>query len=140
MIIVDTSVLVSIINEDDADHQRCADWYARSREPLLIPATLVAEVCYMISETHSTEAVSVEADFLRDVATSPRLRAVCLEDQDYLRMAELVEQYADFPLGGSDASIIAVAERLNISTVATLDHRHFRAVRPNHVEAFTLLP
>jgi predicted nucleic acid-binding protein len=56
-------------------------------------------------------------------------------------MAELVTTYADVPLGTTDAAVVAVvAERLSISEVATLDHRHFHAVRPRHAEAFTLLP
>lgn len=40
----------------------------------------------------------------------------------------------------TDAAVIAVAERLRITEVATLDHRHFRVVRPRHIPAFTLLP
>ena len=59
---------------------------------------------------------------------------------DLDRAAELVERYADFPLGTTDATIVAVAERLEITTIATLDVRHFSAVRPRHVDAFTLLP
>ena len=56
------------------------------------------------------------------------------------RMAELVEQYADFPLGGTDASVIAIAERLGVTKVATLDRRHFGPIQPRHTDAFTLLP
>jgi predicted nucleic acid-binding protein len=55
-------------------------------------------------------------------------------------MAELVERYADLPLGAVDASIVATAERLGEENVPTLDRRHFTVVRPAHVEAFTLLP
>ncbi|MBA3300810.1 MAG: VapC toxin family PIN domain ribonuclease, partial [Thermoleophilaceae bacterium] len=54
--------------------------------------------------------------------------------------AELVGQYADFPLGGTDASVIALAERLGAPVVITLDRRHFGAVEPRHVERFELLP
>jgi uncharacterized protein len=43
-------------------------------------------------------------------------------------------------LGGVDAGLIAVAERLGLTTIATLDHRHFGVVRPRHVDALTLLP
>jgi len=39
-----------------------------------------------------------------------------------------------------DASVVAVAERLKVTEVFTLDVRHFAAVRPVHVPAFTLLP
>lgn len=59
---------------------------------------------------------------------------------DLERMAELVEQYADLPLGTVDASVVATAERLGQAEIATLDHRHFTVVRPKHVQAFTLLP
>jgi hypothetical protein len=55
-------------------------------------------------------------------------------------MAELVRTYADFPLGETDASVIAIAERLDLTRVATIDYRHLRAVRPRHCDAFELLP
>jgi predicted nucleic acid-binding protein len=63
-----------------------------------------------------------------------------LEDEDLPRMAELVERYVDLPLGLVDAAVIAIAERLGLKEVATVDQRHFRVVRSRHVEAFTLLP
>jgi predicted nucleic acid-binding protein len=51
-----------------------------------------------------------------------------------------VETYADLPLGTVDASVIALAERLELVDIATLDHRQFSIVRPRHVGAFTLSP
>ena len=60
--------------------------------------------------------------------------------QDWPRIAELVRRYRDVPLGGTDASVIALAERLDVDLLITLDHRHFAAVRPRHVPAFRLLP
>ena len=55
-------------------------------------------------------------------------------------MAQLVKQYEDFPLGASDASVVAIAERRSITTILTTNRRHFTAVRPLHVETFHLLP
>lgn len=80
-----------------------------------------------------------EARFL-DAVAGGVFTLVQIKDGDIERVAELVRQYADFPLGGVDASVITIAERLKVSDVATLDHRHFRAVRPAHVDVFTLLP
>jgi len=45
-----------------------------------------------------------------------------------------------FPLGIADASVVALSERLGLTEVATLDHRHFHAIRPRHCHALTLLP
>jgi uncharacterized protein len=55
-------------------------------------------------------------------------------------MAELVEEYAALELGGTDASVIALAERLDASMIITLDRRHFAAVAPRRRESFELIP
>lgn len=54
------------------------------------------------------------------------------------RAAELTRRYSDLPLGAVDASVIAVAERLSDSDIATTDRRHFYAV--SEARAFTLHP
>jgi uncharacterized protein len=80
-----------------------------------------------------------EAAFLTSLADGD-MQVVELESGDWRRAAELVTRYADMPLGAVDASVVAVAERLGVSEIATIDRRHFSVVRPRHVDAFTLLP
>jgi predicted nucleic acid-binding protein len=63
-----------------------------------------------------------------------------VEPVDLMRIAELVAKYRDLPLGTADAAVVAAAERLDVTAIATLDRRHFGVVRPAHVEAFELLP
>jgi predicted nucleic acid-binding protein len=55
-------------------------------------------------------------------------------------MAELVRKYADLPLGAVDASVVAIAERLGVREIATLDRRHFSVARPRHAEVFSIVP
>jgi uncharacterized protein len=81
----------------------------------------------------------LESLFLRSLAEGD-FTPVELTAADYVRMADLVVRYASLPLGTTDASVIAVAERLELTEVATLDRRHFTVVRPNHVDALALLP
>jgi predicted nucleic acid-binding protein len=52
----------------------------------------------------------------------------------------LVDTHRDFPLGTTDASVIAIAERLDVTEIATMDHRHFPNVRPRYPDYPTLLP
>lgn len=61
-------------------------------------------------------------------------------DDEWVRVAELTSQYADMSRGMVDASVVALAERHRAPIVATLDRRHFSAVRPRHVAAFELVP
>jgi predicted nucleic acid-binding protein len=105
-------------------------------ETLVVPQLVVAETAYLVGKIAGAAA---EAQLLRQLGES----AVVFEPfevADLGRAAELVETYADLPLGTVDAAVIAAAERLGAATIATLDHRHFTVVRPKHVEAFQLVP
>lgn len=80
-------------------------------------------------------------------ATEDKWHRECVElvvepipDSDWDRIAELMQQYLDLPLGLVDASVVATAERHGVETIATLDRRHFGTVRPRHVAGFTLVP
>jgi uncharacterized protein len=84
--------------------------------------------------------VDVELRLLADLQTLFRIEPVA--DEDWERIAQLVEQYDDLPRGGLgtvDASVVTAAERLRIDEVATLDS-HFGFVVPTHVPRFTILP
>jgi predicted nucleic acid-binding protein len=135
-LVVDAGPLVAALDADDPKHGRCADLLESHRGPLIVPVLVAAEVAYFASNRLGTGA---EVRFLGDLA-SGGLVAEEVGASDWERMIELVWQYQDFPLGTVDASVIAAAERLEINEIATLDRRHFGAVRPRHVDAFELLP
>ncbi|MDA0632694.1 hypothetical protein OUY22_04635 [Nonomuraea sp. MCN248] len=59
---------------------------------------------------------------------------------DVRRMAELVRIYKDARLDPADVSVVAIAERLGVTQIATIDRRDFTLIRPRHVPAFRLLP
>lgn len=65
---------------------------------------------------------------------------VDLTSEDVERMAELVRQLSSFPLGGTDASVVAIAERLEVREIATFDRRHFASITPKDGGHFRLLP
>lgn len=137
MIVVDTGVLYALADRRDAHHQACVRWLAAVREPLVVPPPVIAEACYLIGEHLGPEA---EAVFLEAFGVGKAFTLADLLERDLVRMAALVRRYQDLPLGGTDAAVIAVAERLGVATIATVDRRHFSVVRPQHVSAFTLLP
>ena len=136
MLLVDTGVLLAAADENDPDHDACADLLEVAAAPLVTSPLVVAEAAYLIDRQLGAAA---EAAFFRSIAGGDLL-VEALTATDYARIAELVDRYGDLPLGGTDASVVTLAERLGVQRVATLDHRHFRVVRPNHVEALTLVP
>jgi len=132
--IVDAGPLYATVDGDDDDHDRCRAVLSRADLRLVIPALVVAEATYFVGRRLGA---STEAAFLRGLGAFD-VEGPAPEDFD--RIAELVERYADFPLGGTDASLIALAERTGAEIVITLDRRHFGAVKPRHREALHLLP
>jgi predicted nucleic acid-binding protein len=104
--------------------------------PLAVPILVVTEVVYLLATRLGHAA---EVRFLGDLASGAFV-IVEVHPDDWLRIAELVSTYRDLGLGTVDASIVAVAERLGSTRIATLDRRDFGAVRPQHVAAFELLP
>ncbi|HKI93426.1 MAG TPA: PIN domain-containing protein [Gaiellaceae bacterium] len=132
--VVDAGPLYAAADADDADHARSLATLSSPELRLVVPALVIAEATYFVGRRLGPAA---EAAFLRGLGA---LDVEAPDAEDFTRMAQLVDEYADFPLGGTDASVIALAERLEAPIVVTLDRRHFGAVRPRHRDAFELLP
>ena len=96
---------------------------------------MVTEVVYLLGTRLGVEP---EIRFLGDLAAG-NLIVEPVAASDWMRIAELVAQYGDLPLGTVDASVIAAAERLGVSDIATLDRRHFTVVQ-SRIESLNLLP
>ncbi len=132
--VVDSGPLYAVTDVDDADHRACLDVLERPDLRLVIPALVVTEVAWLVGRRLGARA---EAAFVKGLA---ELEVAAPEQADWSRIADLVEKYRDFPLGAVDASVVALAERLDTDLVVTLDRRHFEAVRPRHRHAFAILP
>jgi uncharacterized protein len=136
VLIVDTGPLVATADRDDPDHDACRLLLESDTGVLVTTAMVVAEAAYLIARRGGPAAESAlyRSIIAGEVTVEP------LSVPDWVRIAGLVDTYSDLGLGGTDASVIAVAERLGVTTVATLDRRHFAVVRPAHCDAFELLP
>jgi len=133
-VIVDTGVIYADIDRADNWHAAAAELLSTAQGPLRVPFLVVTEVCYLLETRLGPVA---EADFLTALSRHD-FAVIPLTSRDYARAGELVRKDTDLPLGAVDASVIAIAERLGDSEVATTDRRHFHAVREARV--FTLYP
>jgi len=135
MLVVDTSILLAAADNADPDHEPSSS-AIQNAGPLVTTALVIAETAYLIGRQLGAAA---EATFFRAVADG-ELQVETITPAEARRIADLIDTYADLPLGGTDASLIVIAERLNLTTIATLDRRHFSVVRPGHAKAFDLIP
>lgn len=136
VLVLDTGPLLAALDSRDPDHDACASLITSAREDLVVPALVLAELDYWCHERLTSD---VWLSFLEDalagvyVVASPTLR-------DLERCLEVQAQYKDLEVGIVDASVLALVERLGESKLATLDHRHFRALQPVHTQSLILLP
>lgn len=135
-LICDAGPLLAALDAADPDHDRCARLLTESDEDLVVPALVLAELDDWCGRRLPPEAWLI---FLDDVLAGV-YRVEAPSGVDLGRCRDLQANYADLALGVVDASIVALAERLAEPKIATLDQRHFRAVRPAHVAALEIRP
>ena len=136
MIVVDTSAIIAYMNRTDAQHEPVSAWLEGEVDDLATTPLVVAEVDHLIAARGGRAALSA---LRADLAAGAYL--VEWWSGAIASAVAIAERYADSGVGLVDASLVALAERLQTVSIATLDERHFRAVRPlAGGDAFQLLP
>jgi uncharacterized protein len=135
-VIIDTGVLYAAMAPRDRNHPPCAKLLRATRKPLL-PAPVLVELDYFLSQLSGSHRPFDEV--LRRIENGT-FTVLDLAVDDYARVRELCAQYGDWPLGFVDAAVVTLAERERQTRIATLDLRHFAAIKPRHIAAFELLP
>jgi hypothetical protein len=135
-VVADTGALYALVDASDQWHERVTEWWKHNRKPILVPVTVLPEVAYLLHNRISPDA---ELAFVRSVADG-ELVTESVEPEDWDRAVSLMERYADLLLGFVDASVVAVAERVEAREILTTDRQHFSVVRPQHLRAFALVP
>lgn len=133
--LLDTGFLLAVIDADDDLHESCATALRSEVNPLL-PDVVVPELAYLILRELGYGTL---AKFLRSIA-SGELTIVQTTAADFERAANVLEKYADSRVDFVDAAIVALAERLNLTRILTVDRRHFGLFKPSHCEFFEIVP
>ncbi len=135
-LVCDTGVVFAALVRADRHHARCASLVVGHDGVVVVPSPVLVEVDQLALRRRAPGAT----DALLTSVDDGSLLVANLDSEDYRRVQTLVRDYADLPLGLVDASVVAIAERLEEDTIATLDRRHFSVVRPLHAAAFKLVP
>lgn len=134
-LLVDTSCLYALLDKDDKNHRKIVSFVKKIDETILVPDVILPELSYLINKFLG---VDVEVRFLLSLAQG-EVGVEFFAFSDLERVVDLISTYKDEEIGFVDATIVAMAERLNITKILTFDN-HFRIIRPRHVTAFEVLP
>ena len=125
MIVADTGAVIALVDADDVHHRALRKVFESDPDRWILPWAVLPEIDYLLM---SHVGVKAEEAFVYDLAKG-NYRVAWGDDADLERAHEICRKHRDLRLGLVDATVMAVAERLKVNAIATLDLRHFAAVR-----------
>lgn len=134
--LLDTSFLFALTDQSDRNHQRVLAVAQSGYEHLVLPVAVLPEICYLIASRLGHPAMCRFVSSL----TPDAIQVESTTIEDLSRIQQILAIYADSQLDFTDAAIIAIAERLAITRIYTLDRRDFSIIRPKHCDYFELFP
>jgi predicted nucleic acid-binding protein len=134
--LVDTGFLFALINNKDKHHQAVQQVLNEISDDFLLPNVVLVELSHLLLNRlgHGILRQTIQFLIRSDFDFAPQPAA------DLPRVRELLNQYRDNKLDFVDASIVTMAERLNITRILTVDQRDFRVIRPKHCDYFEVFP
>ena len=134
--LLDSGFLYATLDSSDKNHTQVIRVLASLNDELLLPEVVLVEITYLL---HARLGHDAMRQFIQRLDRTP-LQLIPLLQADLPRVHEVLEQYANLRLDFVDAANVAVAERLNIQRILTVDQRDFRVIRPKHCDYFEILP
>lgn len=123
------------MDKDDRQHLKIKSFFQENNDFLyILPSTTIIEICYLVRTRLSSY---LEIKFLEEINQSFILEPV--KDIDILRIIEILKKYNTLNIGYVDASIVAIAERLKLNKILTLDNKHFGVLAPRGFDYFDML-
>jgi len=134
-IILDTSAVIGLMDKKYKKYENLKKIFTEKDNLYILPSTTIGEICYMLNSRFGSK---VELIFLEEIVrTSFQLEL--LKDMDIIRIIEILKKYDTLNIGYVDASIVAIAERLKINKILTLDRKHFEIIVPRGFDRFEIL-
>jgi predicted nucleic acid-binding protein len=134
--LLDSGYLYARLNGKDVHHEAVSSVILPKNDSVYLPIPAITEVTFLLQRDLGKHAVWKFIDAL----TETDIRLETPSPLDYRRAADVLRNYNDLNIDFVDSLIVAMAERLNITKVLTVDSRHFRVFRPKHCGAFEVLP
>jgi predicted nucleic acid-binding protein len=133
-VLLDTGVVIALVNAADRDHERCAAVWAKLRARLYTVEGVIVEATHLLSSAiggaEAAIGLVLDAGAVIVPTTEERLR----------RAQSLMLKYRDVPMDFVDALLVVTAEQQSVSEILTLDRRGFATYRILGRERFRMLP
>ena len=133
-VIIDTGPWVALIDQSEAKHDECTDWFRRFEGKMFTSEAVLTEVLFLLNFSYPAQSAAI--DFVLNGA----ITIVPLSLESLKTAKGLMRKYANVPMDYADATLVCLAEDLSIVHMVTLDRRHFSIYRLPSNKSFLLLP
>jgi hypothetical protein len=134
LILIDTGPIVALFDKDDRYHALCTEILKEIREPLLTTWPVLTECFYLLNFSWEVQ------DSVWLFIQRGGIEIYSLEKELLNQCRELMKQYHDLPMDLADATLVVMAEALDVSKIFTLDQKDFSIYRFKGKRRFTLIP
>lgn len=131
---MDTGPIVAYLDPEDPAHLEVGFALDRFRGVLHTTGAVVTEAMHFLAR--SRLGSSALADFVR--YSDMRVHDAC-QPSGITNAALLMDRYADTPMDFADATLVLLAQGLDVHDVLTLDRRGFRTYRTDDGQPFHLI-
>jgi len=135
-VIADSSFIYALYSKHDSNHFQAKEFASTYPGNTIIPDIILPEVCYLFLRDIGYAGMRDFFVHFKEIDSplAPLVRT------DLNRIHEITEMYASAEFDIVDCCIMALAERLQITGIATFDRRDFSIFRPRHCDFLELLP
>jgi uncharacterized protein len=132
--LVDTGALLALLDARDRWHDPCVAAFAEMRLPLATTAAVLAELFHLVGDSRRETAAAWR------LVRSGAFTVEPIVDADLGALDGLMARYRDRPMDFADASLVLLAERLEVRRILTVDHDDFETYRIGGRRRFDILP
>jgi len=129
-ILVDSGILLSYYHQREPLHQAVVAFFDQTAAQLISSPICIAEVLWLLGDPGDPRVLAAQNHLLGAVSRGG-IEAINILPEDYARIIELNERYADLPGDFADLTLVALSERLDVKEILSLDgdfdvYRRFR--------------
>jgi predicted nucleic acid-binding protein len=133
-ILIDTGPIVAILDRHDQHHAACMAEADRMPEVVYTCWPVVTEACYLLR--HRPDLI----DRLLEMVHGGFYQLLSNPAEEITQVGGILSKYRDQEIDLADACLTHLSDREAISTIFTVDNRHFRLFRNVAGEPLVLLP
>jgi len=133
-VLFDTGVFVALLDKSEKNHERCVAFLKEFRGKLFTTEPVLTETLYLLGPSIKAQRACIEFLLKGGASLIPQSK------ESLSRASALMEKYEDIPMDFADATLVSLAEEIDVVEVLTLDRRGFSTYRIRGKTAFKIRP